>query len=95
MDINERILDKLDKIDDRLGKQDITLVKIQEDVAHHIHRTDLAEENTANIKKETDARLQKLEKWYDKFHYLGWALFASIGVLEKLDKIKAFFHSFF
>lgn len=91
MEIQDRVLDKLDKIDDRLNKQEITLTQIQADVAYHIHRTDLAEENTANIKIETDARLIKLEKWSDKFHYLGWLLLGILGVLDKMSAIKTFF----
>lgn len=92
MDINDRILDKLQIIDDAVQETKLELVQIKSDVAYHIQRTDLAEENTANIKKETDARLVKLEKWYDKFHYFGWLLFAGFGIIDKLDKIKAFFH---
>lgn len=95
MDVQDRILDKLDKIEDRLGNIELRQTELNSDVQYHISRTDLAEENTANIKKETDARLQKLEKWYDKFHFLGWFLFAGFGFIEKLDKVKAIFHGLF
>lgn len=39
----ERILDKLDKLDDRLNNIDKTLVKQEENLAEHMRRTDLLE----------------------------------------------------
>jgi hypothetical protein len=49
---DERILDKLDKMDDRLNHIDITLVKQEENLKEHMRRTLIAEESIEVIRTE-------------------------------------------
>lgn len=95
----ERVLDKLDNLDS--GQQEIKLeiVQIKADLKEHMARTsavehtnELLEKKVENSNQVTNTRLGKLEKWYDKFHFLGWLLFAGLGLAEKLDKLRTFFH---
>ena len=51
---DNRIPAKLDEIIDKLGKVNVSIAKIEVDVAHHIHRTDLLEEQVAPMKKHSD-----------------------------------------
>ena len=43
---------KLDKIEEHLSNIDITLVKQHEQLAHHIYRTSLAEQNLDILRQE-------------------------------------------
>ena len=49
--MEERILNKLDKIEDRLDRIDVTLAKQHEQIAYHIKRTNLLEESLKPIQK--------------------------------------------
>jgi hypothetical protein len=39
-----RVIDKLDKLDEKLGSMDNTLIRQEEQLAYHIKRTDLLEQ---------------------------------------------------
>lgn len=112
-DVKERILDALEKINDRLNKTDISLAEIKGDLKVHMSRTYAVEKTNELLQIKVDAeriavqlkidqekdsldkRVSKLEKWSDKFHYLGWVFFGGMAFLEKIDVIKSFIHSFF
>lgn len=102
INVTERILDELVKLNDKQQASDISLVEIKGDLKVHMSRTAAVEETNELLKAHIDAqteklsgRIQKLEKWSDKFHYLGWLLFAALGCLEQMDRIKAILHSVF
>lgn len=46
----DRVLDKLDKIDDRLGIMDVTLVRNTASLEEHIRRTNLLEQAQKELK---------------------------------------------
>lgn len=48
----DKVDEKLDRIEDRLNSIDITLAKQHEQLAHHIYRTELAEESLDILKSE-------------------------------------------
>jgi hypothetical protein len=95
INITERILNKLEKLDERLDDTSLSLIEIKGDLKEHMSRTLAVEKTNELIDKKTDAfyqrnseRITKLEKWYDKFHYLGWLGLGAIGVLEAARNLK-------
>lgn len=50
----DRIYDKLDKIEDKLGDIDVTMVKQEENLREHMRRTDILEGEVKPIKKHVD-----------------------------------------
>lgn len=84
---DERILDKLDKIEGAVQETKLDIVEIRADLNNHIRRTDLAEQNIVIVKEESNKRLTKLEKFSEKFHYLGWIISGVLAVVEALDKL--------
>ena len=59
------IIDKLDKMDDRLNSMDVTLKGQHVSLTHHIKRSDANEENIEIVKNESNIRLAKLESHKD------------------------------
>ena len=51
MDVNDRILDKLDRLQENMNDMDKTLVRNTDSLEHHIKRTDLLEESIKPLKK--------------------------------------------
>ncbi len=84
---DERILDKLDKIESAVQETKLDIVEIRSDLNHHISRTKLAEENIEILRKDSTTRLTKLEKFSEKFHYVGWIISGVLAVVEALDKL--------
>lgn len=84
---DERILDKLDKIESAVQGTQLDIVEIRSDLNHHIKRTDLAEANIDIIRTESNNRLTKLERFSEKFHYVGWLISGVLAVVEALDKL--------
>lgn len=89
INVTERILNTLEKIDDAVRetqldvastKGDITAIKV--DLNYHVMRTNLAEQNIEQLRLESDVRLKKLEKWSDKFHFLGWLVAGVVSIAE-------------
>lgn len=48
----DKVDEKLDRIEERLDSIDVTLAKQHEQLAHHIYRTSIAEENLTILKNE-------------------------------------------
>lgn len=76
MSDTKSILEKLDKLDSRLDGIDITLVKQNASLEHHIFRTDLAEQRI----DDNEDRINVLEKLSVKF----LAISSFLGVLFTL-----------
>lgn len=51
---DQRIPNKLDEIIDKLNGVNISIARIEVDVAHHIKRTDLLEQQVEPMKKHAD-----------------------------------------
>lgn len=51
MDFNDRILDKLDKLQENMNEMDKTLVRNTDSLELHMKRTDLLEESIKPIRK--------------------------------------------
>ena len=56
----EDVLKKLDKIDEKLGSIDRTLIKQEENLKLHMYRTDLAEANLKVLKQHIDNETKKI-----------------------------------
>lgn len=89
VNVTERILDKLNKIDDAVRITQLEIVEIKGDLKEHMSRTLAVEKNNELIDLKTDAfyksnevRITKLEKWSDKFHFLGWIIAGAVSVAE-------------
>lgn len=52
--MEDRLINKVDEIIEKLAEINISIVKIEVDVAHHIKRTDLLEEQVSPMKKHAD-----------------------------------------
>lgn len=84
---DERIFDKLDKIENAVQETKIDIVEIRSDLNHHIQRTALAEENIEIVRKDSNTRLSKLEEFSTKFHYVGWVVGGIMTIIEALDRL--------
>lgn len=51
---DNRLNDKIDEIIDKLASINVSIAKMEVDVAHHIKRTDLLEEQVEPMKKHAD-----------------------------------------
>lgn len=71
------ILDKLDKLDNRIDNVDITLARQNITLEEHVRRSEANEEILKIVKNESDIRLRHLESYKDKL--LG--ALAILGVL--------------
>lgn len=58
----EDILKKLDKIDEKLGSIDRTLIKQEENLKLHMYRTELAEANLILLRRHVDNETTKITK---------------------------------
>ena len=76
----ERVLEKLDKLDDRLDSVDKTLVKQEENLKEHIRRTELLEEELKPIKKH----IGHMEGALKLFGGIGLLLGIVTGILKIL-----------
>jgi uncharacterized protein YPO0396 len=56
----EDILKKLDKIDEKLGSIDRTLIKQEENLKLHMYRTELAEANLTLLRRHVDNETTKI-----------------------------------
>jgi len=57
----DRIITKLDKIENHLSSVDITLESQRKDLEHHIFRTDLSEENLEMLRNEFKETIKALK----------------------------------
>jgi hypothetical protein len=94
MDRFDKLEKKLDKQDERIDKVDICLTEIRADLKEHMRRTaaaeranELTQEALDIYKKESDARLRKLESLKEKFHFVGWLFAGILGFLETMSKL--------
>lgn len=78
-DAIDRLEGKLDRIDTRLNDIDKVSVKQNEQLAHHIFRTELAEENIALLREQ----VLPLEKWAQYFT----GIIKLIGILATIGAI--------
>lgn len=86
----DRILEKLDKIDDRLNTVDVTLAKQHEQLAHHIHRTNLLEEVVEKLRadvKPVQAHVQRIDGGLKLVGFVAVLL----GILASVLKVVEFF----
>ena len=51
-DMSTRILNKIDNIDEKIGNIDVTLATQEENLKHHMRRTELAEESIEILAKQ-------------------------------------------
>lgn len=68
---DERILDKLEVMDQRLDNIDVTLAKQSVMLDNHIYRTKLAEQNIEILKEDLTPILKKDHMIMGVFRFLG------------------------
>ena len=86
----EKLDEKLDKVEERLGSIDVTLAKNTQSLDEHIRRTELAEEAIGLIKEE----LKPIQKHVTQVHTILQAIgFVSlvVSIAAGIVKIVAFF----
>lgn len=91
VNVTERMLDTLEKIDDSVRETQVDIAKIKVDLSYHIKRSDLNEESINLVRQESNARLTKLEKWSDKFHFLGWLVAGAVSIAEVSIRVFDYF----
>ena len=74
------IIQKLDKLDERLDQVDVTLVKQHVSLEEHMRRSSQNEEQLEIVRKESDERLKKLESNKDMVMG-GITVLATIGAI--------------
>lgn len=62
IDVLNKIVEYIEKLDSRLDKIDKTLIAQHESLKHHIYRTDLAEDRIDKFEKETKQELRDIHK---------------------------------
>jgi uncharacterized protein YoxC len=81
MDI--RLIEALKEINDKLHNMDKTLTVQQEQLAYHIKRTDLLEEQTNLMKKETDMVADHVSR-INTIGQVILKVFAALGVIASI-----------
>ena len=90
MSDNKYIIQKLDKLDDRLDNIDITLAGQHISLKQHMKRSDQNEEQLDILRKDSDERLKKLES--NKDRVVGAiAVLAAIGAILAWARELGFF----
>ena len=82
--MDNRTLDKLDRIDDRLNSIDKTLTEQAADLKHHIKRSDLAEANLALLREDVKP-LKRAYFWAEGVLKLVGVLALILAVLKTLE----------
>jgi hypothetical protein len=86
----EKLDEKLDKVEERLGSIDITLAKNTQSLDEHIRRTELAEEAIGFIKDE----LKPIQKHVTQVHTILQAIgfiAVVVSILAGIVKVLQFF----
>lgn len=82
----EKIDTKLDKVDERLNSIDVTLVKQESSLEHHIFRTGLAEEQLELLRADIKPLKKRHELMNGVFRIIGVAA-TGLGLLIGVAKI--------
>lgn len=81
--MNEKLFEIIQEINDKLHSIDKTLVKQEEQLAYHIKRTDILEEQVSTMKKETDLVADHVTR-LNTIGYVVLKLFAAVGVIASI-----------
>lgn len=94
MSDNNKLWDKLEKIDSAVCDTRIDIAAIKVDLNYHVKRTDLAEANIEEVRKDSNVRLAKLEKWYANWHFLGWLIAGAFSLFQGYPYVVEFLKKF-
>lgn len=88
-----RIEGKLDKVDERLSSIDVTLVKQNAELEHHIYRTDLAEKRLDILQSQIEPLStfkNRLDGAFRVIGMVGTGVGIVIGLIKSLEIIAKF-----
>ncbi len=91
MDMQERIFNKLDKIEDKLDSQNSILMVQQTLLDEHIRRTELAEENIRLLRKElkpVQDHVVMMQSGLKMIGLIGIILTIGVSALEIVNILK-------
>lgn len=92
VNVTEIILNKLNKIEDSVNETKVDISAIKVDLNYHIKRSDMNEARIEQVDENADKRITKLEKWSDKWHFVGWFITGLVGILiESGTHVSEFF----
>lgn len=89
-DITKLILENVKELNHKADKTAVDIVEIKSDVNYHIKRTDLLQEQVEIFKNDSHTRLNKLENFSSKFHYLGWILSGIMAIVKLAKELHLF-----
>lgn len=78
--MDQKLYEIIQEINDKLHNIDKTLVKQEEQLAYHIKRTDLLEEQTTAMKKDTDEVADHVHK-INTIGMVIMKIFAALGII--------------
>lgn len=85
-EFGDKIDTKLDKIDDRLSSIDVTLVKQNAELEHHIYRTEIAEQKLELLRIEFKPVKRHVDRVNFVFRIIGIAS-TGLGLIIGTGKI--------